>query len=210
MTAFAIQDEQKFLTAPLTAREEKFCREYVALAGNATQAYLRVNFAVKDTSAAEMAYRLLRKIQVQNRIKEIREEVDSREVMSIAERRLRLSAIARADQSDIWEEVPGSGGRARRLRPLDEMTPEQRLAINELSERPTDNGMAITVKMYAADKAIDLLNRMDGVYEETIKVTGEIRHVMALPDKQPSEAEWRAQYAPQLPPAPIVVSEEKP
>jgi phage terminase small subunit len=189
--------KQELLAAPLTIREEKFCFEYLATGGNGTQAFLRVNPLMTDGSAHVAANRLLRKATVQARIAELRQELASREVMSLAERRARLTAIGRGDQSDIWETLPG--GR-QRMRPLDEMTPQQRLAIQELIEEEGRYGPKRKVKLYSSVDAIDLLNRMDGLYRQTVVHTGELRHVMALPRKQPTDGEWLERYTPKLPP----------
>lgn len=180
---------------------ERFCREYVATGGNATQAYLRVRRAtggeVTYGSANELARRLLQKVVVQERIAAIRADLAGRARLSLAERYAVLESIAYADPLDVWE--PGPGGKMF-LRPLDEIPPEARLAIQEIVVEQTKDGPRRRAKMHSRTEAIEILNKMDGVYKQTVQHEGQVEHwVMALPATQPSVEEWRMRFAPQLP-----------
>jgi phage terminase small subunit len=59
---------------PLSETEERFCHEYLKDL-NGTRAYLRVFPTVKETSAAELASRLLRKVKVKERIADLQAEL---------------------------------------------------------------------------------------------------------------------------------------
>ena len=105
---------------------ENFCLEIVQ-SGNGTEAYKKAGYKVKsDNAAAVGAAKLLRKAKVQQRIAELRNEMDSHKIMDAAERRELLTRFARDEDT----------GKADRLR------------------------------------AMDLLNKMDGVYINKTQISG--------------------------------------
>jgi phage terminase small subunit len=106
--------------------QEKFCVEFVRC-GNATEAYKRAGYKAKtDKAASTVAARLLGNVGIQQRIEELRREMDSRKIMDAAERRELLTQFARDEET----------GKTDRLR------------------------------------AVDLLNKMDGVYINKTQVSG--------------------------------------
>lgn len=105
---------------------ENFCLEIVQ-SGNGTEAYKKAGYKVKsDNAAAVGAAKLLRKAKVQQRIAELRNEMDSHKIMDAAERRELLTRFARDEDT----------GKTDRLR------------------------------------AMDLLNKMDGVYINKTQISG--------------------------------------
>lgn len=105
---------------------ENFCLEIVQ-SGNGTEAYKKAGYKVKsDNAAAVGAAKLLRKAKVQQRIAELRREMDSHKIMDAAERRELLTQFARDEDT----------GKTDRLR------------------------------------AMDLLNKMDGVYINKTQISG--------------------------------------
>lgn len=105
---------------------ENFCLEIVQ-SGNGTEAYKKAGYKVKsDNAAAVGAAKLLRKAKIQQRIAELRREMDSHKIMDAAERRELLTQFARDEET----------GKADRL------------------------------------KAMDLLNKMDGVYINKTQISG--------------------------------------
>ena len=105
---------------------ENFCLEIVQ-SGNGTEAYKKAGYKVKsDNAAAVGAAKLLRKAKVQQRIAELRSEMDSHKIMDAAERRELLTQFARDEDT----------GKTDRLR------------------------------------AMDLLNKMDGVYINKTQISG--------------------------------------
>lgn len=59
----------------LTDIEEQFCIQYIKLLSNGTQAYLAVNPNVTYYSAAVASNRLLKNNKIQNRIKQLKDEL---------------------------------------------------------------------------------------------------------------------------------------
>jgi phage terminase small subunit len=105
---------------------ENFCVEFVRC-GNATEAYKRAGYKVRsDKVAGVCAAKLLGNARVQQRIAELRREMDSHKIMDAAERRELLTQFARDEET----------AKPDRL------------------------------------KAMDLLNKMDGVYINKTQVSG--------------------------------------
>ena len=106
--------------------QENFCVEFVRC-GNATEAYKRAGYKVRsDKVAGVCAAKLLGNARVQQRIAELRREMDSHKIMDAAERRELLTQFARDEET----------AKPDRL------------------------------------KAMDLLNKMDGVYINKTQVSG--------------------------------------
>lgn len=106
--------------------QENFCVEFVRC-GNATEAYKNAGYKARsDKVAGVCAAKLLGNARVQQRIAELRSEMDSHKIMDAAERRELLTQFARDEET----------GKADRL------------------------------------KAMDLLNKMDGVYINKTQVSG--------------------------------------
>ena len=106
--------------------QENFCVEFVRC-GNATEAYKNAGYKVRsDKVAGVCAAKLLGNARVQQRIAELRSEMDSHKIMDAVERRELLTQFARDEET----------AKPDRL------------------------------------KAMDLLNKMDGVYINKTQVSG--------------------------------------
>ena len=69
----------------LTDVEEQFCVEYVKRLSNGTQAYLAVNPNVSENSAAAIASKLLKNINIQNRIKQLKDELKENQKIDLSQ-----------------------------------------------------------------------------------------------------------------------------
>lgn len=79
----------------LNPRHEKFCIEY-ARTGNATQAYRLAGFQSKTKESAQAnSARLLADERIQERLRELSEEIKSQSIASVAELQRGLTAIFR-------------------------------------------------------------------------------------------------------------------
>ena len=133
----------------LTPRREAFCMCYVKLGGNATQAYKDAGYRVKnDNSAAASASALLRNPNVKLRIDEIRQELHSKQIDTIADR---TAAIKAKNIMDIAEMQERLSAVARQ-----EATEEYISSSGETMERK--------VSMKDALKAMELLGKMQGAF----------------------------------------------
>lgn len=109
----------------LTLKQEKFCLEYMK-DGNASRAYREAYNAenMKEATINNNSYKLLQKNDIATRINKLKDEMKSKAILSIEERKELLTKIAKNVSFD-----------------------------KEGNETYTD-----------ARGAIDLLNKMDGVY----------------------------------------------
>lgn len=69
----------------LTDIEEQFCIEYIKKLSNGTQAYLAVNPNVTERSATAIASKLLTKINIQNRIKQLKDELRENQKIDLSQ-----------------------------------------------------------------------------------------------------------------------------
>lgn len=85
----------------LNIRQQRFCLEY-AKHGNATQAYQAAFGTTNEKTAGVQASRLLKKPSVQERLKEIQDEIASVKIADVREVQEKLTAIIR---DKVTEEV---------------------------------------------------------------------------------------------------------
>ena len=84
----------------LNVRQEKFCLEYVKC-GNATEAAITAGYAEKY--AGQNADKLLKNTKVQDRLSELREQLESEKIADITELQQTLTSIIR---QQLIEEIP--------------------------------------------------------------------------------------------------------
>lgn len=147
----------------LSQKQEMFCLEYFRTT-NATQSAITAGYSPKTAKA--MASENLTKPDIQARLAELRKKTETASVMTVLERKERLSEIARARLTDYMElgqdgswvnigkETPGGA------------------AIQEIHSRTEydKNGASPTVytsvKLHDPVRAMDLLNKMDKIYTD--------------------------------------------
>ena len=84
----------------LNVRQEKFCLEYVKC-GNATEAAILAGYAEKY--AGQNADKLLKNTKIQDRLHELREQLESEKIADIKEMQQKLTEIIR---QQMIEEIP--------------------------------------------------------------------------------------------------------
>lgn len=94
--------------AKLTEKQRRFVEEYL-IDLNATQAAIRAGYSVK--TAYSQGQRLLKKVEVQNRIKEIREKIQNENIATIKdiEEFLSLSMNGKLDEEVVVTVGTGDG-----------------------------------------------------------------------------------------------------
>ncbi len=81
----------------LKAKQEAFCLHY-AKTGNATESYRKAGYkCTTEGSANTAASRLLKNVEIQQRLRELRDQIEKPSIMGIEEMQERLSAIARGE-----------------------------------------------------------------------------------------------------------------
>ena len=167
--------------AALTVRDIKFCRHY-AEHGNATQAYQFAGFPAK--SAAEMAYRLLKKVQIRRYIREIQRRA--------------------ADAADVSAELVVQGGKrsgfADRRKLYDEngvllpvhMWPDDVAAcvveVETVEQKDADGNVFAYVRKVKTERRTEpqkLLAQWLGMLGDDQQAADDKRVLVVLPPKKP-------------------------
>ncbi len=161
-------------TQRLTQRQETFCLKYFEL-GNASEAARVAKYS--PHTAGVIGRENLLKPQIQARIQELRKVAEDVSVMSVMERKQKLTEIARSKLTDFME--LGQDGSWVNIGPE---SPNS-AAVQEIHSRTEydENGAHSTVhtsvKLHDPIKAIDLLNKMDKIYTEGTTVNVDNRRV---------------------------------
>ena len=181
-------DEDFDPSKPLkNSQHERFAIAYFENGGNGTQACITAGYAKK--SASNQGKRLTRDDCIRERLRYLRDGEWEEHHMSIAERRARLSQIARADASD-YIQVGADGSWVG----FDKDSPNTQ-AVKSIKCKTDEDGMVITeVQLRDPEKSMDMLNKMDGAYapEKTEHgFTGDVIVVTQVPEPDPLPDEFR-------------------
>lgn len=161
----------------LTQKQETFCVKYFEI-GNATEAAIIAGY--KPKTAEVMASQNLRKVKIQERINELREEVKSAAIMSVEERMKVLTEIARASMIDFvevgqdgaWFNIDKTNLNNRAIQSVQSKT--------VLGKDGADDAVFIRVNLHSRLQAIDLLNKMDKLYSEGTQVNVDNRKLIVI------------------------------
>jgi phage terminase small subunit len=151
----------------LTSKQEKFCINFIKCS-TAGEAAIVAGYSKKY--AAQNCDKLLKLTKIQERIAELRKRTEDKSVMSLLERKQRLTEIARPLLTDFMElGADGSWVNIGKETPGGAAIQE----IHSRTEYDKDGNVPTiytSVKLHDPMKAIDLLNKMDGVYDDSTKV----------------------------------------
>lgn len=93
----------------LSVKQEAFCLHY-AKTGNATESYKKAGYKVKtEGSAYAASNRLLKNVKVQERLRELADEMASEKIADIRELHEILTSIARGETTDDVVVTESSG-----------------------------------------------------------------------------------------------------
>jgi len=126
----------------MTERQERFCQEYSKL-GNATQSAINAGYSEK--TAYSSGQRLLKDVEIQQRIKELQGEIKNQNIADAREMQSILTSIIRSES-------------------------EEEVIINELIGDGCSEGVKHKKKPSQSDriKAINLLAKMQGVLDNSM------------------------------------------
>lgn len=158
---------------PLTDKEEWFCREFVADAGeNQTRAYMRVFKTPSYNSARTQASQLCAKVNIRQRIDELREERNKRLEITADKVLAGIAKLAFYDSRDFFDEDG-------KLKPLGELDPDHAdvIAGIETFHKVTGDDrdeVAITTKIKLADRGQNLerLGKHLKLFTDKTELTG--------------------------------------
>lgn len=160
----------------LTERQEQFCNEYL-IDLNATQAAIRAGY--KEKTAYSAGQRLLKHVEIQKRIQQLKNERSERTEISQDRVLKELAAIAFADATDFvqvtekplynsdGEKMLDNSGKIIMIPDVEiteteKLKPEQKKAIASIKQGR--NG--IEVKLNDKTKALELLGRHLGMWND--------------------------------------------
>ena len=130
----------------LSVKQEKFCLEY-AKSGNPRQAYLLAGYKCKTDEATDAAAsRLLRNVNVQERLAELAEEAKDASIADIKEMQQALTSIIRKQMTEEVIVVESVGDYVTQARKMD--------------KEPSINDII---------KAINTLGKMQGAFVEKVE-----------------------------------------
>lgn len=141
----------------MTDKQSRFCEEYV-VDMNATQAAIRAGYS--EHTAYSIANRLLRKVEIRDAIKELREDIQVRNQVSIDELVGELAGIVRVDPIDI---ISNSG----KFKDLEKIDEDVRATLKSIQiVELVDGSIKTKVEFYSKLDAIEKLMRYLGAYEK--------------------------------------------
>ena len=147
----------------LTQKQETFCINYFQ-SGNATEAAIIAGYSKK--TAVVIASQNLLKLNVIERLQELRDAAASAKIMDVVERKERLSEIARARLTDYVtcgpdRDLVDVGPDSPNTAALSEIT-----AHTEFDKDGAGAAVITKVKLHNPMQAIAELNKMERIYEE--------------------------------------------
>lgn len=153
----------------LTPKQERFCEEYIVDL-NATQAAIRAGYS--ERTANEQGAQLLAKLSIQQRMQELQAERSKRTAITQDRVVQELAAIAFANATDYAQVIrPG----VVRITPTAELSAEQVKAVAGIKEGA--NG--IEVKLNDKVKALELLGRHLGMFNDKLELSGAVSNPFA-------------------------------
>lgn len=147
----------------LSVKQEAFCLHY-AKTGNATESYKQAGYKAKTEGALyAAANRLLKNVKVQERLKELAEEIASDKIASIKEIQEYLTSVMRREKK---ESVVVTVSEKKTFYAPDETGTMRKNVIE------TENPMVVEIpaKLSDANKAAETLAKMQGAFDSKIQV----------------------------------------
>lgn len=136
----------------LTAKQEKFCYEYV-IDLNATQAALRAGYSEK--TAYSSGSRLLKNVEIQKFIQTLQADLEKTAGITALKVLKEHKKIAFSDTSMIREGW-------MTLKAYEELPKEIKDCIQEVATRETKYGNEIKIKFYDKQRSLDSISRILG------------------------------------------------
>lgn len=155
----------------LTPKQEHFCEEYL-IDLNATQAAIRAGYSEKTAYSA--GQRLLRNVEIQNRIAELKAERSKRTEITQDRVVKELAAMAFAKATDYAQIADVGGKVAIMLTPTAQLTTAQQAGIVGIKQ--TQAGIEVKLDK---TKALELLGRHLGMFNDKLELSGAVANPYA-------------------------------
>lgn len=125
----------------LTKKENQFCEQWIICNGNGTDAALKAGYSQNRNSARAIASKMLAKVNIQARIKELRREGAERAEITIEKVLRNHWLMATVDPKDFWDDQNNC------LKPLDDIPKEVRCLLEGITYTDGPKGTHISVKL---------------------------------------------------------------
>jgi phage terminase small subunit len=160
-------DDLGYETIKLNPKQEKFCWEFILKNGNATASYMAAFPDCKPISAKSNAARLLKEERIQQRLEEIRAELQKRYAVSAGSLVLYLSQALHLDRRDFLDE----NGDPKAAHLLDTETAKI-IDLDFVYDSKSGKQKAIYRIPTRLQAAVELA-RMMGLHKDKVEVTGD-------------------------------------
>ena len=153
--------------AKFTPKQEHFCEDYL-IDLNATQAAIRAGYSEKTAYSA--GQRLLRNVEIQNRIAELKAERSKRTEITQDRVVKELAAMAFAKATDYAQ----IAGNTVFIKSTTELTPEQQAGIVGIKQ--TQAGIEVKLDK---TRALEMLGRHLGMFNDKLELSGAVANPYA-------------------------------
>lgn len=175
----------------LTPQQERFATGIASGLSQAEayrQAYPRSR-KWADESVWQRASRLAGNAKVQSRANELKAKAAAENEITVERIQRELAKIAFGDPRDLMSWGPGGV----KLRDSGDLTPEQAVAVAEVTETVTKDGGSIKLKKHDKVKALELLGRIHGAFGDgqklSIEAQGPMRVKLVIGERLPGDGD---------------------
>lgn len=161
----------------LTDKQKAFVAEYLVDL-NATQAAVRAGYSAK--TAYSTGQENLKKPEIQDAIQQAQCHREKRTLVTQDRVVAELAKIAFGDARDVMRWGPGGVV----LVPSDILTDDQAASVAEVSESTTKDGGSIKLKRHDKVKALELLGRHLGMWNDKLDISGKLERIGSMTDAE--------------------------
>jgi len=172
------------------AKHERFCQEYI-IDLNGAKAAERSGYSTK--TARTQANQLLTKLDIYERVAELKEIRSERTVITQDMVLKELKILAQSDIQDYLEVVnqyPGSKDGRVSLKMFAEMKGNATRAIKSISEHITKDGIQLKFKLHGKEKPLELLGKHLGMFMDKFDIGDNLKKLLVdriFTDERPKE-----------------------
>lgn len=169
----------------LSPKQEMFCQKYIELF-NATQAYIKAGYKVKNENVAgREGFRLLKNPKIEMRIQELMKDTVQTNKIEASKVLERIAAIAFSKITDFLSvDKLGEGEKYVNIKPSEEWPADKIGVVSEVKQ--TKHG--ISLKLHSSPDMLKVLCQYLGLLKEQLNVKSEV-HVNQLDFSKLSEKE---------------------
>jgi len=159
-------------------QHERFCQEYL-IDLNGYKAAVRAKYSEK--TARSRASQLLTKVNIQERIAELKEIRSERTQVTQDMVLKELKILAQSDIQDyleVIEKYAGSKDGRLKLKLFAEMKGNETRAIKSISEHITKDGIQLKFKLHGKEKPLELLGKHLGMFIDKFDVGDNLKKIL--------------------------------